>query len=261
MTVFKRAPRTVRGLTLVVAGVSCLLMLLVGSTTFSMVHHEVERQLDHRIELETQSLLGTYERAGFDVLVRAVNDRDSRPARGSIGYLAGRTETQSRMGYMVIDADGKRRAGVFDAPVPKPGWSEFVRFRRPDGSSGVAQAMNVELSKGGRLVVAADRAALKDIDQALMRLFLVEIGVVIAVAVLAAFGFGRVVERRLGSIHGAAEEIMAGDLSRRMPVDGSGGEFDQLAGVLNRMLDRIEGLMGNRDGLKRGSDRLAGSKL
>ena len=242
---FRRSPGTVRGLTLVVAGVSCALMLLVGSTTFNLVHHEVERQLDHRIELETQSLLGTYERAGFEVLVRAVNDRDRRPNRGSVGYLAGLPETKSRMGYIVIDADGQRRAGAFDAPTPPPGWSEFVRFKRPDGSRGVAQAMNVQLSSGGRLVVAADRGALSQIDQALKRLFLTEIILVLAVAVLAALWFGRIVERRLGAIHLAAEEIMAGDLSRRMPVDGSGGEFDRLAGVLNRMLDRIEGLMAN----------------
>ncbi|MFT4251223.1 MAG: ATP-binding protein [Caulobacter sp.] len=213
--------------------------------TFSMVHHEIERQLDHRIELETQSLLATYERAGFDVLVGAVKDRDRRPARGTLGYLAGRSEVGSRMGYMVFDASGKRRAGDFQAETPPPGWSEFVRFRRPDGGKGVAQAMNVALSGGGRLVVAADRADLIDIDRALLRVFLISAGLVAAVGVLATFAFGGVVQRRLNAIQGAAEGIMAGDMRRRMPVDGSGGEFDQLAVVLNRMLDRIEDLMSN----------------
>lgn len=228
-----------------VAGVSCLLMLLVGATTFSLVHHELERQLDRRIELEVQSLLAAHQAAGFDMLVRAVNSRDSRPAVGSVGYVAGLAETQSRMGYILIDADGRRRAGAFDAPMPPPGWSEFVRFRRPDGSRGVAQAMNLELPGGGRLVVAADRGALIALDRKLLRLFLIEIGLVIAVAAAAAFCFGRIVERRLKTISDAAEEIMAGDLSRRMPLDGSGGEFDHLAAALNRMLARIEDLVGN----------------
>jgi len=240
-----RTPKTVRGLSLVVAGISCVLTLVVGAVTFSMVHHEIERQLDHRIELETQSLLATYERAGFDVLLRAVRDRDQRPARGTLGYLAGRSEASSRMGYMVLDASGRRRAGAFQADTPPPGWSEFIRFRRPDGSSGVAQAMNAPLSGGGRLIVAADRADLLDIDRALLRVFLISAGLVAAVGVLATFGFGGVVQRRLNAIHGAAEGIMAGDMRRRMPVDGSGGEFDQLAVVLNRMLDRIEALMSN----------------
>ncbi len=242
---FRRAPRTILGLSLVVAGVSCLLTLLVGAMTFSLVHHEIERQLDRRIELETQSLLATYRRTDFEVLVRAVDDRIALPARGTLGYLRGRAETDSRMGYLVIDADGRRRAGDFNGSIPRPGWSKFARFHRPDGSEGVAQAMNVALDHGGRLVVTADRSGLMAVGHSLIRLFLIQVGLVAAVAVLATFGFGRVVQRRLGSIQGAARQIMAGDLSRRMPIDGSGGEFDQLAHVLNQMLNRIEDLMGN----------------
>ena len=41
----------------------------------------------------------------------------------------------------------------------------------------------------------------------------------------------------------ASQQIMAGDLSRRVPVNGSGDELDRLAASLNAMLDRIENLM------------------
>jgi signal transduction histidine kinase len=37
-----------------------------------------------------------------------------------------------------------------------------------------------------------------------------------------------------------AEEIVQGDMARRVPVRGGGDEFDRLAGTLNRMLDRIQ---------------------
>jgi signal transduction histidine kinase len=47
---------------------------------------------------------------------------------------------------------------------------------------------------------------------------------------------------------------MQGDLARRVPSDGSGDDFDQLAGNLNRMLDRIEGLMA---GIRQISDNIA----
>ncbi|WP_159979715.1 MULTISPECIES: HAMP domain-containing sensor histidine kinase [unclassified Novosphingobium] len=49
--------------------------------------------------------------------------------------------------------------------------------------------------------------------------------------------------RRLEGIDATAQTIIAGDLSRRVPRDGSDSEFNRLAGTLNRMLDRIEGLM------------------
>jgi hypothetical protein len=44
-------------------------------------------------------------------------------------------------------------------------------------------------------------------------------------------------------INNTSREIMAGDLTRRIPVAGSADEFDTLAENLNRMLDRIERLM------------------
>jgi len=49
--------------------------------------------------------------------------------------------------------------------------------------------------------------------------------------------------RRIEAIHQTSREIMDGDLSRRMPVAGSGDDFDRLAENLNRMLERIESLM------------------
>jgi signal transduction histidine kinase len=243
--VFRRLPRTIGGLALTVAGVSCVLTLAVGAITFDKVHHEIERQLDRRIELETASLLATYSRTNFDVLVSAVNDRTRPSGRRMIGYLSQASEEGNGMGYLVLDAQGQRRAGDFNGPVPPPGWSEFARFQRPDGSKGVAQAMNSPLEHGGRLIVAADRGGLHKIDRSLKRLFQINFGIMIAASLLAMLLFGRVVQRRLNAIQTTAEGIMGGDLSRRMPVDGSGGEFDQLAQVLNRMLDRIGDLMGN----------------
>jgi signal transduction histidine kinase len=68
-----------------------------------------------------------------------------------------------------------------------------------------------------------------------------------AITIALALGIGlfmssRVI-RRIEAIHQTCREIMDGDLSRRMPVTGSGDDFDKLAKNLNRMLERIESLM------------------
>src|SRR6185503_15306164 len=60
--------------------------------------------------------------------------------------------------------------------------------------------------------------------------------------------------RRLDVINRTSGEIIAGDLSRRVPVNGSADEFDVLAENLNRMLDRIERLM---KGLREVTDSVA----
>jgi signal transduction histidine kinase len=48
---------------------------------------------------------------------------------------------------------------------------------------------------------------------------------------------------RIDAITGASRTIMDGNLSRRMPVAGTGDELDRLSVSLNQMLDQIERLM------------------
>jgi signal transduction histidine kinase len=62
------------------------------------------------------------------------------------------------------------------------------------------------------------------------------------------------VVRRLEAINQTSRDIMEGDLSRRIPADGSGDDFDQLAGNLNLMLERISGLM---ESVRQVSDSIA----
>ena len=42
---------------------------------------------------------------------------------------------------------------------------------------------------------------------------------------------------------GTSQTIMAGDLSGRLPIAGTGDELDRLAENVNAMLERIEALM------------------
>ena len=48
---------------------------------------------------------------------------------------------------------------------------------------------------------------------------------------------------RIEGINRGTEDILQGDLTRRMPVRGNRDEFDRLATSLNAMLDQIDGLM------------------
>jgi signal transduction histidine kinase len=60
--------------------------------------------------------------------------------------------------------------------------------------------------------------------------------------------------RRIETINETSRDIMSGDLSRRIPTNHSGDDFDELAGNLNAMLDRIESLM---EEVRRISDNIA----
>jgi signal transduction histidine kinase len=81
-----------------------------------------------------------------------------------------------------------------------------------------------------------------------------------ALALTALFGviggawISRVVLSRLDQINQTSQEIMSGDLSRRIPILGSNDELDELATNLNAMLGQIEGLM---TGMREVADNIA----
>ena len=75
-----------------------------------------------------------------------------------------------------------------------------------------------------------------------------------ALAAVGALFVARNVLKRIDDINTSAHGIMAGDLTRRLPVSGSGDELDRLAESLNGMLKRIGVLM---QGLREVSDNIA----
>src|SRR5690606_19431676 len=76
----------------------------------------------------------------------------------------------------------------------------------------------------------------------------------IGLALISYVFVNRRVLKRIDSLSAQSRHIMAGDLSRRLEVTGSGDEFDRLAESLNAMLERIEHLL---YGVKDVSDNIA----
>ena len=73
-------------------------------------------------------------------------------------------------------------------------------------------------------------------------------------ALAGGFFVSRRVLNRIDAMTETAQTIMAGDLTGRLPVAGTGDELDRLAVHLNAMLERIEALM---RGFKEVSDNIA----
>jgi signal transduction histidine kinase len=67
--------------------------------------------------------------------------------------------------------------------------------------------------------------------------------VALGIGVVGGTVMGRNLLRRVEQVNRTSERVMAGNLSDRVPLDGTSDEFDQLAANLNRMLDQIERLM------------------
>lgn len=227
----KRWWRGTFGLVALVALGFALATLAIGVVAFETTHEALEQQLDHRIAAETRALIDEGD-DGPTGIAMAIRRREAARSTASLAYR-------------LVDAAGRQVAGRLDARVPtKPGYVELLPYTS-DGERRIAQSLSTILPSGHRLLVAADRAVIDEMDRTLLRLFAESFGAMLLLGIAAAWIVGAVTRARLARIDRTALAIIDGDLARRVPVTGSGDEFDGVATTLNRMLDRIGGLVDN----------------
>ncbi len=148
--------------------------------------------------------------------------------------------------YALIDQDGARIAG--DLPRAPMGWSKVKIAEREspgDPSDGAAEmrTYGVALGDGSLLAVGSNTYDVAELRDWLDTVALWS-GIGITVLALGAgFLIAAIFVRRLDRINVAANVVMTGGLSERLPVMGMGPEFDRLSANLNRMLERIEALV------------------
>jgi signal transduction histidine kinase len=206
-------------------------LALLGLAVFGVMHVAFVAQLDATVSDEAQTLVDEYRSGGFGELREAIAVRES-------------SRSPTRMLYAVFGPDGRRLAGSLQTSRPALGVHDIIFIdpvEGPDNGRGIA----IDLSRGERLLVAADREWVERIDRTVISVFVVAFVLACLVAFWGAMLFGNFLRQRLNSISDTAKAIIAGDIRERMPVGERGDEFDQLARTLNRMLDRIEGLLDN----------------
>jgi signal transduction histidine kinase len=162
--------------------------------------------------------------------------------------------------YILQDAAGAKLAGNLPALPPEIADSPtggVFRYRREGdvpGKDRLAVGIPVIVGAGQRLVIGRDVEEQTELAERIKRTFLWGFGALALAALVAGLAVGRSVLRRVETINATTRSIMAGDMSRRVPVTASGDELDELSANLNGMLDRIEQLMA---GLREVSDNIA----
>jgi signal transduction histidine kinase len=181
---------------------------------------------------------------------------------GGIKALADKVQARSRPEgpglYFLCGAAGEKIAGNLNRLPPELSDSpQGGVFRyEANGSAGprLGVAIPVDVGGEGRLVIGRDIEDQRGYGARVKRIFLWGFGLLSLAGLLAGLGVSRSVLRRIEGINATTRSIMAGDLARRVPLQGSGDELDDLAASLNAMLARIEQLM---NGLREVSDNIA----
>ena len=156
--------------------------------------------------------------------------------------------------YLVTTPTGEGLAGNVGSLEPgileTQGWVEtaYRRLEEPESAEHNALVRVSRLPGGIRLLVG------RDLEERERMLHIVSLAGRWSVAIVAVLGIiggifvSRRVLKRVEAMSGTAQTIMAGDLSGRLSVTGTGDEFDRLALNLNGMLERIESLMRGLEG-------------
>lgn len=98
-------------------------------------------------------------------------------------------------------------------------------------------------SPDARIFIARDVERIMATSERVTRALLVSIGLALTLGVISGIFVSRRFANRIEVFNKLARDIRAGDLKRRVPVNDSGDELDDLAGYLNDMLDHIDRLM------------------
>jgi signal transduction histidine kinase len=205
----------------------------------------INEQITTTVQSEIRGLTEQYEQGGLRRLVTSVELRSRRPGSNL---------------YLVTTASGEGLAGNVGALQPgaldHSGWLEtlYRRLDSPDGADRHALVEVVQFGGGFRLLVGRDLDERERLYNIIANAGRWSFAVVVVLGLAGGFFVSRRVLSRIDAMTGTAQTIMAGDLSGRLPVAGTGDELDRLANNVNAMLDRIVALM---RGLTEVSDNIA----
>ncbi len=224
----------------------CALVLVFYMTSLSV--RLLTTQTEAAVNEEIESIGQAYERGGIAGLVRSIDRRGRQPG----AYL-----------YLVADPAGRIVAGNVQSieigVLQSEGWIErpitYERYGEgTDPQVHTAIARVIVMPNGIRVMVGRDLGEPEQVRLVVRRALMAALGIMGVGAFLIWFFVGRRALQRIDEVSVASQRIMGGDLAGRLPVSGSGDEFDRLAENLNGMLARIQEL---NEGVRHVSDNIA----
>ncbi len=208
------------------------------------VNQLLDSQIGQTVEAEINGLAEQYETGGIQQLVATVERRTQQP-NSSL--------------YLVTNFAGEGLAGNVQTLPPgvidHPGLVETPYERQNDARpSHMALARVFLLPSGFRLLVGRDLEERENLRRVMIHALFTSLFWLSLVGLIGGLAVSLKILRRVDAMNASAKTIMAGDLSGRLPLAGTGDELDRLAENLNAMIARIGDLMA---GLREVSDNIA----
>jgi signal transduction histidine kinase len=203
----------------------------------------LQRQAESAVRNDATALNEHFDMGGLPALIAAIHDRLSDTVNGKGIYL-------------LIDPLGNRIIGNLNS-WPRgmdqiDTWYQLPVNRGGVGSLALLRAY--ALPGGDQLLIGRDVRARSQLRGVLRDALLWALGLMFVLGLLGAIVIRSLFRRMIRDISTTTRAIARGDLTRRVPQTGIGDEFDELASIINDMLDRISRLM---DGVRQVSNAIA----
>jgi signal transduction histidine kinase len=214
-----------------VGGLFALAMLVMGVLAFVIAERSVSRRIDHELMQHRDKYLHGDTGAPATTAEIAARIRDWQARK-----------ITSERTYSLFAPDGRMIAGRLGIRPPV-GFSD-VLYRGGGHSFQRGRAIAWRQPDGALFVIVQHSEIEAHLSALLPRLAFGAFVAALAAGLGATWLFAHLTARRLAATGATADAIAAaGDLSRRVPMDGLDGMFARQAESLNRMLDRMESLV------------------
>lgn len=219
---------TLRYMFLFFVSVSILMILINWA-----ISEYVEERSDVSVHIAAETFSMLYRRIGVDAveeLMTARNQVEDGPA--ATFYMVATTDYQPVIGNLPRWPELVSMGN---------GWVEFGLAR--NGEPILARGRVSRMPDGAWILVAREVSTLGALNAVLDRTFAIVLGITLLLALAGGILMSDNVLKRVNVINTTSRQIMAGDLSQRIPTRTTRDEFDELSLNLNAMLDQIESLM------------------
>lgn len=214
-----------------------VLFIIIALTTDGFMTRELDVIIANELT-EVQADAGGTDRAKLQAVVEEL-------VRHAPGFF-----------YLFQDQAGNVLAGNMKSVRPvegKQNLQSLYHGLQPTNDSPI-RGRGLLMPDHSYLFVGSSARARDEMRHSLLKAFLWSIGAILVLGLGGGLLMSMLVLKRIEAISLATRAIMAGKLSRRVLLNGSGDELDHLSGSLNAMLDRIEALV---SGLEQVSNDIA----
>jgi signal transduction histidine kinase len=225
-------------LALIYVGLFCASVAALFAFVYAATDALMNEQREQAIIADMSGLQDLYLRSNLATLADAIRVRTRPELVGDRVYLLAEPDFTRVEGNVLNWPQQVEIAGP---------WIRFPIQRVPlaDSEAHLAVALHVELPGGYHLLIGQDTYAQTRFQATIPRVFLWATAITLALGIGGGLFMSRKMLRRIEAINRGAEHVGRGDVRYRIPLRGSGDEFDRLAANLNAMLDEIERLMGS----------------